>query len=79
MLIMTVSLLFPFYRLYKGPTLPDRVVALDQIAAIVIGLIFCDAIAEGDDMLLDVVIIVSFVLVFGSVIIAHYLYKKETT
>ncbi len=75
--IMTLSLLFPLYRLFKGPGLPDRVVALDQIAMIVVGMILCEVIYSRDSMLLDVALIISFLLVFGSMIIARYLYKKK--
>jgi multicomponent Na+:H+ antiporter subunit F len=78
MWVMTLSLLFPLYRLFRGPGLPDRVVALDQIGLIVTGIIICDAIYSDDTMLLDVVLIVAFMLVFGSIIIAHYLHKKQT-
>lgn len=75
--IMTLSLIFPLYRLFKGPTLPDRVVALDQIAFIIVGIIICDIFYTRNTMLLDIVLIVSFLLVFGSMIIARYLYKKQ--
>jgi multicomponent Na+:H+ antiporter subunit F len=77
MWVMTLSLLFPLYRLFRGPGLPDRVIALDQIAMIVIGIILCDSIFSNDHLLLDVVLIVAFVLVFGAIIIAHYLHKKQ--
>lgn len=76
--IMTISLIFPLYRLFKGPTLPDRVVALDQIAFIIVGIIICDVFYYRKAMLLDVVLTVSLLLVFGSMIIARYLYKKQT-
>lgn len=74
--IMTLSLLFPLYRLFKGPSLPDRIVALDQIGMIIVGIILCDVIYSRDLMVLDVVLAISFLLVFGSMIIARYLYKK---
>ncbi|MDP3912876.1 MAG: monovalent cation/H+ antiporter complex subunit F [Bacteroidota bacterium] len=74
--IMTLSLLFPLYRLFKGPSLPDRIVALDQIGMIIVGMILCDVIYSRDTMVLDVVLAISFLLVFGSMIIARYLYKK---
>ena len=36
---LTLSILIAVYRLVKGPTLPDRVVAMDLIGILVIGLI----------------------------------------
>jgi multicomponent Na+:H+ antiporter subunit F len=75
--IMSISLIFPLYRLFKGPTLPDRVVALDQITFIIVGIIICDVFYTRNPMLLDVVLTVSLLLVFGSMIIARYIYKKQ--
>jgi len=75
--ILALSLFFPLFRLFKGPTLPDRVVALDQISFIIIGIIICDVFYTRNTMLLDVVLTVSLLLVFGSMIIARYLYKKQ--
>ena len=75
--IMAISLIFPLLRLFKGPTLSDRVVALDQISFIIVGIIICDVFYTRNTMLLDVVITVSLLLVFGSMIIARYLYKKQ--
>ena len=74
--IMMLSLLFPLYRLFKGPSLSDRIVALDQIGMIIVGIILCDVIYSRDTMVLDVVLAISFLLVVGSMIIARYLYKK---
>jgi len=77
LLIMAFSIIFPLLRLFKGPTLPDRVIALDQISFIIVGIIICDVFYTRNTMLLDVVITVSLLLVFGSMIIARYLYKKQ--
>jgi multicomponent Na+:H+ antiporter subunit F len=76
--VMTISLFFPMYRLFRGPTLPDRVVALDQISVIFVALIICDVIYSKNVRLLDVALIVSFLLAFGSLIIVRYLYKQNS-
>ena len=36
-LMLSLALLFAFIRLTRGPSLPDRVVALELIASIVVG------------------------------------------
>lgn len=76
--IMTVSLVFPLWRLFKGPSLPDRVVALDQLSAIILGIIICDMIYSKNEFEIDVVLIVSLFLVISSMIIARYLHKQNT-
>lgn len=75
--IMTISLVFPMLRLFRGPSLFDRVVALDQVAGIIIGIIFCEMIYSRNIMLIDVVLAVALLLVFSSMIITRYLLKKQ--
>jgi multicomponent Na+:H+ antiporter subunit F len=75
--IMTISLAFPLWRLFKGPSLPDRVVALDQIAVIIVGIIICDIVYSKNQLELDVVLVVSFLLAMGSMIVARFLYKQN--
>ncbi|MGQ1891138.1 monovalent cation/H+ antiporter complex subunit F [Thermophagus sp. OGC60D27] len=75
--IFAFSLVFPLYRLFKGPSLPDRVVALDQIGVIIVGMMICEVVYTREKLLLDVVMIVSVILVFSSMIIARYLYKQN--
>ncbi|HHU57781.1 MAG TPA: cation:proton antiporter [Bacteroidales bacterium] len=76
--IMTVSLVFPLLRLFKGPSLPDRVVALDQISVIIVSIIICDIIYSRNAMELDVVLIISFLLAISPMIIARFLYKQKS-
>ncbi|MFW5753550.1 MAG: monovalent cation/H+ antiporter complex subunit F [Marinilabiliaceae bacterium] len=75
--IMSISLVFPLYRLFKGPSLPDRVVALDQIGLIIMGIMLCEVLYSKEKLILDIVLVVAFVLVFGSMIIARYIYKRN--
>lgn len=75
--IFSGSLVFPVYRLFKGPSLPDRVVALDQIGVIIVGIVVCDVIYTGERVLLDVVLVIAFILVFSAMIIGRYLYKQN--
>lgn len=76
--IMTVSMIFPLLRLFRGPSLPDRVVALDQIAIIIVCIIICDTIYSGMSSGLDVALVVSLLLVIGSMIIARLLHKRRS-
>ena len=65
-------------RLIAGPTVPDRVVALDQIAIIIVCIIICDTIYSGMSSGLDVALVVSLLLVIGSMIIARFLHKRRS-
>lgn len=74
-LLLSVGLVFAFLRLVKGPTLPDRVVALDAIATMAIGALVLIAIATGQSLLLDVALAVALITFLGTVALAISLEK----
>ena len=45
--MLSLALLFAFIRLTRGPSLPDRVVALELITSIVVGYVDVHAIETG--------------------------------
>ncbi len=75
MLMLVTSLLMAFYRLVRGPSLPDRVVALDLIAIIVVGFISVYTIMTHDPVLLDAGIVLAMIAFLGTVAFARYLEK----
>ncbi|MFO8001675.1 MAG: monovalent cation/H+ antiporter complex subunit F [Marinilabilia sp.] len=75
--VFSISLIFPMYRLFRGPSLPDRVVALDQMGMIIIGIMLCEVLYTQEKIILDIVLMVAFVMVFGAMIIARYIYKRK--
>ena len=56
---LSLALLLAFIRLVKGPSLPDRVVALELIASIVVGLFGINAIETGVSAYLDIAIVLA--------------------
>ena len=75
MTMFGVALLLALFRLIKGPSLSDRVVALDFISTCVIGMIVVDAIASGESHFLSVAIVAALVGFVGSVAFAMYIQK----
>ncbi len=71
--LLGFSLLFTFLRLLRGPSLADRVVALDLIVAIVIGIVAVYAIAEQQAALLDVTMVLALLSFLGTVAFARYI------
>lgn len=63
-------------RLLRGPTLPDRVVALDLIGAVCIGIIAAYAEAFHQPAFLDVAIAVGLITFLGTVAIARYIERS---
>jgi len=73
--LLSLTLILGFIRLLIGPTLPDRIIAFDLIAAASAGIIVVVAIASNHSVLLDaasVWAIVSFLSVIG---FAYYIEK----
>lgn len=75
MLMYALALLLALVRLVRGPSLSDRVVALDFISTSLIGMIVVDAIASGEAYFLSVAIVAALVGFVGSVAFAMYIQK----
>jgi multicomponent Na+:H+ antiporter subunit F len=69
---LAVALLLSVARLVRGPSLMDRVVALELMAGLVVGVIAVYAIGTDDPDLLDVAITLALVAFLGAVALARY-------
>lgn len=72
-----VALLVAFIRLVKGPTLPDRVVAMDLFGVLVVGLIVVLAGSSGVPATLDAAIVIALVGFLGTVAYATYVERGD--
>lgn len=70
---LCLALLLAFVRLLLGPNLPDRVVALDLLTSLLLGLIVALAIYDKKPVLMDVALILALVSFLGTVSFARYL------
>lgn len=75
--ILTISVLLVFIRLYKGPEVVDRVVALDLIITIGIALITVYSIRSLEPIFLDVAMILALIAFLGTIAFSFYLDKKK--
>ena len=67
-----VALLMALARLVKGPTLPDRVVAMDLIGVIVVGLIVVLGASSQVSATLDAAIVIALIGFVGTIAYATY-------
>ncbi len=74
--MLSLSLILVFIRLYKGPHVVDRVIALDLVITIGIGLITAYSIATEDYIFLDVAMILALIAFLGTIAFSYYLEKK---
>ncbi len=75
--ILAVSLILVFIRLYKGPTVVDRVIALDLLITIGVGVITVYSISTGQPTFMDVGMILALIAFLGTIAFSFYLEKKE--
>ena len=75
--ILTLSVILSFIRLYKGPDVADRVIALDLIITIGIGLITAYSMRSGQAMFLDVAMIFALIAFLGTIAFSFYLDKRK--
>lgn len=76
--VLSMAMLFAFVRLVRGPSLPDRVVALDLMATLVIGIVAVYSIATGQSAYLDVAVILALIAFLGTVAFAYYIQREES-
>ncbi len=72
LILLGISLIFATIRLLKGPTLSDRVIALDLIAYLSIGIIATYAIYSDKPSLLDAGTVLALVAFLGTLAFARY-------
>jgi multisubunit Na+/H+ antiporter MnhF subunit len=72
-----VALLIAVVRLVKGPTLPDRVVAMDLIGVLVVGLIVVLAASTQVPATLDAAIVIALIGFVGTVAYATYVERGD--
>jgi multicomponent Na+:H+ antiporter subunit F len=71
--VLSVALAVALVRLIRGPSLPDRVVALDLMAAIVVGMIATYSILTGEYAVLDVAVVVALITFISTLAFASFL------
>lgn len=67
-----VAVLLAVVRLVRGPSVADRVVALDLLSAVAVGIIAAWSVAAGDPVYLDVALLVALLAFLGTVAFAAY-------
>ena len=77
--MLSVALFLALIRLARGPSLPDRVIALDLMGTIAVGIITVYAIATQQPVFLDVAIVLALIAFLGTVAFARYVEKRASS
>ena len=73
MLMLTLAFAASFVRVVIGPTLPDRVVALDMAATIVVAMILTHCVESGSSYYIPAAISIALLSFVGTVALALYI------
>lgn len=76
MSMIGLAMFLTFIRLALGPTLPDRVVALDLMGVLSVGMLAAYDVAADQPALLDPAAVLALVGFLGTVAFARYLEKR---
>ncbi|MFO8087131.1 MAG: monovalent cation/H+ antiporter complex subunit F [Bacteroidales bacterium] len=75
--LLVVAFVLVFIRMCRGPSIQDRVVALDLTASIAMGFILIYSMLVGNAIFFDIPVIIALISFIGTVSISAYLKQKE--
>lgn len=75
--VLAVSIALVFVRFFKGPTISDRIIAVDLLVTIGIGVIAVYSIATQQSTFLDIALILGLIGFLGTVAYSNYLERRK--
>ncbi|GBC81277.1 Na(+)/H(+) antiporter subunit F [bacterium HR10] len=76
--MLLLALFLAFIRLLRGPTLPDRVIALDFMATLGVGISAVYALAVQNPVFLDIAVLLALISFLSTIAFAQYVRKRGT-
>ncbi|HEX6927070.1 MAG TPA: cation:proton antiporter [Longimicrobiaceae bacterium] len=77
LVMLSLACLLTLWRVVRGPTLPDRVVALDLLGVTIVGIAVASSAMAGSRYFLDVAIVIALISFVGTVAYARYVEIAE--
>lgn len=75
--LLALSIVVTFIRFVIGPSLPDRIVAVDILSGIAVGMMVTYAVATGETVFLDVALVVALITFLGTIGFAYYIDRRQ--
>ena len=72
-----IAMFLALLRIVRGPTLADRVVALDLMATLAMGFILLYAVMTAQTLFVDIAIVLALIAFLGTVAFAYFIEKRE--
>jgi multicomponent Na+:H+ antiporter subunit F len=76
--VLGIAAVLTFLRLLIGPTVPDRVIAIDLIGVLIVSALVVSAGATADQAYLDVAIVLALISFVGTVAYARYVERVRS-
>jgi multicomponent Na+:H+ antiporter subunit F len=77
LLCISIAMVGLIYRVIKGPSVPDRVIALDGLGINLVAIIGILSIILRTSVFLDIILLIGVLAFIGTVAFAKYLEKGE--
>jgi multicomponent Na+:H+ antiporter subunit F len=74
--VIIIAIAIAVVRLIKGPTLPDRIVALDLIASLSAGFSILLVFYSGNTVYFDIAVFITMIVFIGTVAISKFLKRR---
>jgi multicomponent Na+:H+ antiporter subunit F len=75
---LAVAAVLAFIRLVRGPTLPDRVIAIDLMGVLIVCLLVVVGASTAQQAFLDVAIVIALISFVGTVAYARYVEREPS-
>jgi len=75
LLVLAIAMLGLIYRVIKGPTTPDRVVALDAVGINLVAIVALLSIVLKTHYFLEIILLIGIIAFIGTVTFSKYLEK----
>ena len=77
--VLSLSVLVAFARVLRGPSLPDRVVAIDFVSYVTMGFLGTYAILSGREAYIDAALVLGLLAFLGTLALARYVEGRSET
>lgn len=74
---LMMAMIITLVRLLYGPSINDRIAAMDLIASIIMGIILVFSVLINNSMYFDVPVIISLISFIGTIAVSTYLKQKN--
>lgn len=75
--VLALSVILVFVRFIKGPSIVDKVIALDLLITTGIGIITVYSIISSQSTFLDIAMILALIAFLGTIAFSYYLERRE--